>query len=151
VVDADNQQACVVAEQQQWLLHVQLCKHCNLQSNEDNVRPTTWYTKAAPCLPVTPLLNALNVRFCSVIHSHLCSCFRGYVGTWTSFDHLHPDSSRAADTSTAPAAAATTATAATAAAAGVTTVFDDETVNFRMFRLDDPSTHRIHQVSLQMT
>jgi hypothetical protein len=74
------------------------------------------------------------------------------VGTWTSFDHLHPDSSHAADTSTAPAAAAATtataATAAAAAAAGVTTVFDDETVNFRLFRLDDRSTHRIHQVSL---
>jgi hypothetical protein len=81
-----------------------------------------------------------------------CSCFRGYVGTWTSFDMQHADSSSAAAAAAAAAAggggdAANHAEAAAAAAVRVSPVFVDETVNFRLFRMEDPAAMKYHQVN----
>jgi hypothetical protein len=73
----------------------------------------------------------------------LCSCFRGYVGTWTSFAIQHSNTCNTGSSEAAPPPAAD---ADAAHAAHATPVFVDETVNFRLFRMEDPATMKYHQV-----
>ncbi|KAF6262656.1 hypothetical protein COO60DRAFT_1635816 [Scenedesmus sp. NREL 46B-D3] len=98
---------------------------------------------------------------CTLLGGFDTSCFRGYVGTWTSFGMQHNDccnaSSAAVDTTdptaataaaaAAAAAAATESTAATAAAR-VSPVFEDELVNFRLFKMEDPAAMKYQQVNM---
>jgi hypothetical protein len=73
----------------------------------------------------------------------LCSCYRGYVGTWTTFDMQHSDCSRVSSPDAAPTAAAAAATAR------VTPKYVDQTVNFRLFKLEDSATMEYCQVTKQ--
>ncbi|WIA22249.1 hypothetical protein OEZ85_004574 [Tetradesmus obliquus] len=83
---------------------------------------------------------------CTLLGGFDTSCFRGYVGTWTSFDMQHNNCGSTGSSATVDADAA--GTAAAAAAARVTPVFVDETVNFRLFRMEDPAAMQYHHVNM---
>jgi hypothetical protein len=82
--------------------------------------------------------NMRRILF-SLLRLLLCSCYRGYVGTWTTFDMQHNDCCDASSSDAAPPRAAP--------AARVTPKHVDETVNLRLFRLEDAATMEYCQVT----
>jgi hypothetical protein len=60
--------------------------------------------------------------------------------------HGSSDAGQSAQAPPPPPAAAAAAAAVTEGGGCVTPVFVDETVNFRLFRVEDPAVPRIHQV-----